>query len=151
MERTKTVSGVTGVMPVRALLETKLKAFHEFMSATAMLMDRLDTENPTEIERLIEQREILISKIDRIDSAIIACGKGSSTSLGSELGLESLVRSISEVAHKASRINDRCLRTLADRLDTLRNELSRSPRPVRRSVEYLARTGSPARFFDIKT
>jgi hypothetical protein len=151
MERLKTTPSVKTILPARTLLETKLKAFHEFMSATAMLMEGLDKESTTEIEHLIEQREVLIGKIDRIDGEIIACVKGKNFSFDAEPALESLVRSISEVARRASRIDDRCRRTLADRLDTLRNEISRTSNSVRQADKYRENRDSSARFFDIKT
>ena len=135
----------------RKLLENKLKAFHGFMSATSMLMDHLDRENLKNIEGMIEAREVWITRINRIDSEIIACEKGNSAIFVPESSLESLVRSISEIARRAARVNDRCLRTLRDRLDTLRNELSRSAHQGRRSGTYPARSGQAARFFDIKS
>lgn len=116
-----------------------------------MLMEGLVRENMNEIERLIEQRKTLIGKIDRIDGEIIACGKGKSHSSDAEPALNSLVRSISDVARRASRIDDRCRRTLADRLDTLRNEISRTSHSVRQTDRYRTVRDSSARFFDIKT
>jgi hypothetical protein len=110
---------------VSQILERKSDAYAEFLSATILLKDALETEDMAVAVRLIEQRAAVISVVNDLDREIVRCQK---TGLYNEIGeavriTTAMSEELSEKLRQILSANRDCNAVAVERLSLLRKEL----------------------------
>jgi hypothetical protein len=111
------------------ILEQKLVAFKEFLSATTLLKEHLLSEDMEQIDSVIGHRQGLISHIDNLDNQI----KNTTTHSGTNrLGIaveknkqiDDLSTALEETITKVITLNEECAAISTNRRDELEKELT---------------------------
>lgn len=110
------------------LLESKMDAFEDFLSATASLKDFSESNDVDQISKLLKKRDHNINVIDRIDREIETIKDNNSpiTSTLSDVEKEKIriiTKSIEKTAKKAGMLDKEIERTLKNYHNTLKKQL----------------------------
>ena len=111
------------------ILEQKLAAFKEFLSATILLKEHLLSEDMKQIDSVIGQRQGLIRHIDNLDDRIKNVTTHSGTNrmgITLEKGkqIEALSTALEETITKVITLNEECAAISTSRRDELEKELA---------------------------
>lgn len=111
------------------ILEQKLAAFKEFLSATIMLKEHLLSEDIKQIDSVIGHRQKLIRHIDNLDNLIknITAHPGTNRmeiTPEREKQIEVLSTALEETITKAIKLNEECAAISTSRRDELEKELA---------------------------
>lgn len=111
------------------ILEQKLSAFREFLSATAALKESLLAQDMNRVNALTDHRQGLIRHIDGLDSRIKNMSAHAGTLLmgmGSEKEkqIDALSTALEEAITKVIKLNGDCAAIAAGQRDALGRELS---------------------------
>ncbi len=111
------------------ILEQKLAAFKEFLSATILLKEQLLSEDAKQIDSVIGQRQRLIRHIDNLDNLIKNMTAHPGTNRMEitperEKQIEALSTALEETITKAITLNEECAAISTSRRDELEKELA---------------------------
>lgn len=118
------------------LLEAKLKLYDEFLVCTQHLYLHLEEDNLAEIKRLVNEREIIIESINKLDVKIALLGRKSSTEDDGQ-------RTDKIYAHIKSKMKEMvhhdkiCRLSAGNRCAHLQNEIQKLDRRKRDFSKYL--------------
>lgn len=141
------------------LLEQKLDAFRNFLSATASLQDVFDIHDLKNIEALIEKRQDCVTTIDRIDARISEIRKNNLFPVSalpdeSKIKIESTVKAIENTALKATHQNREVEMALQIHHDDIKNQLIKfcqSRDGIKKGYTPDIHKENKPRFLDIKS
>ena len=102
------------------ILEQKLAAFKEFLSATISLKEQLLSENMKQIDSVIGQRQGLIRHIDTLDDRI----KNMTAHPGINKQIDALSTALEETIAKVIALNEECAAISTNRRNELEKELA---------------------------
>lgn len=103
-----------------SILEQKLAAFEEFLSATVLLKEHLLSEDMSRIDSVIGHRQGLIHHIDDLDNRI----KNVTAHPGTNRQIEALSTALEETITKIIKLNEECAAISTNRRDELEKELT---------------------------
>ena len=141
------------------LLDQKLDAFRNFLSATVSLQEMSDIHDFEKIEALIEKRQDCVTTIDRIDTRISETKKDDLSSVSalpdkSKIKIEATVKAIEDTAVKAAHLNKELETMLQIHHGNIKNQLikfSQSRDGIKKGYIPNIHKESKPRFLDIKT
>lgn len=135
------------------LLEQKLDAFSNFLSATMVLKELPGSKNDIEkIETFIDERQNCINMIDRIDCQINRIRKEITTlSYKTKEKIKTLATIVDDTAAKAVHINKEFEAMLQFHHDDIKNQLLKIRHSRDGVKEYVVRNygGNQPRFLDV--
>ncbi|MBE0528967.1 MAG: hypothetical protein IH629_07180 [Thermoleophilia bacterium] len=102
------------------ILEQKLAAFKEFLSATVVLKQHLLADDIKQIDTAIDRRQVLMRYIDNLDNRLKSMTRHS----GTDQQIEVLSTALEEAITKVITLNGECAAITASRRDELEKELT---------------------------
>ena len=135
-------------------LEAKQKALEQFLAMTETLRDRLASQDLSEVERLLNQRQGLIHTIDRMDDHIQTVKSQHSPDRGwppegEKKRVSWLLNRIRELSEKARAVDKECTDRMSGWRDQVRSDLSRMRDSLKAVHGYALKPMRPPKFLDV--
>jgi hypothetical protein len=118
---------VTGMEPsvmLDSILKRKLEAYGDFMSATLLLKEAIESGNEDEVTRQIHRRDHLIRMIDGLDRQIAASTSPQEQGSASTGGMREATGELVPVLQRIMSADRECAPMVEDRLTLIRESLS---------------------------
>ncbi len=131
------------------ILEEKVRACEEFLSATLLLKTALETEEMTAVDRLMERRQELIGIIDGIDRRMSTAGQGGAPAPDRRTATRS--EEIKGILRQILSVNRDCDAIASDRCGALREAMVSINRQEEGLQGYARGTKRKPTFLNIQT
>jgi len=135
-------------------LDAKQKALEQFLAVTESLRDRLMSQDLSEVERLLSQRQGLIRAIDRMDEHFEmvksrqSAGRGWPPE-GEKKTVSGLINRIRDLSEKARIVDKECTDRMAGWRNQVRTQLSGMRDTLKAVHGYAQRPMRPPKFLDV--
>ncbi len=111
-------------------LEEKLKLLEKFLVATESLQKKVDLQETSDLQPLLDERQDLIRRIDRIDVQIESLLRKDPLFVARSSGeakakLNRLSKAITEILHHLETLDQRCAEKIISSLQETKGNLSR--------------------------